>query len=100
MMSGGSLDYLYRAEAIELFDREADMAQAAEVFENLGHSDAAREIELFHTTLRNCVKWAEVKGKRLRDLWEVAERYLSCDDGPDEVRKAVHIWRGEHDGIL
>lgn len=98
-MSGGSYNYLGLIcydDLAELLGKESDLRDMADRLAGLGYAqDAARETEELLTMLRQWRTRAEVRVRRLSDVWKAVEWWDSRDSSEDQVRKALAEYRGE-----
>jgi len=97
-MSGGSYNYLcYGSDDLaELLGKESDLRDMADRLAGLGYAeDAARETEELLTMLRQWKTRAEVRGRRLKEVWKAVEWWDSCDWTEDQVREALAKYRGD-----
>lgn len=101
-MSGGSYNYLglvYGDDLAELLGKEADLRAMADRLAGLGYAtDAARETEELLIMLRQWKVRAEVRVRRLSDVWKAVEWWDSSDWSEDRVRTALTIYRGSGEG--
>lgn len=93
-MSGGSFNYLYRAEGLVALitskrDDLQEMADALDCFDYA--ADAAIETR----ELLAHLDAADASRARLAGVWKAVEWYRSCDWDDDKVRKALAEYRGE-----
>lgn len=96
-MSGGSYNYLCQVYDLDdLMKHEADLQAMAERLAGLGYAeDAARETEELLVMLRQWRTRAEVRTKRLREVWKAVEWWDSCDWSERAVREAIAEYRGD-----
>ena len=98
-MSGGSYNYLGTIcgdDLAELLGKESDLRSMADRLAGLGYAeDAARETEELLVMLRQWRTRAEVRVRRLADVWHAVEWWDSCDTSEDGVRKALAGYRGD-----
>ncbi len=98
-MSGGSYNYLGLIcydDLPELLSKESDLRDMADRLAGLGYAeDAARETEELLVMLRQWKIRAEVRVRRLADLWRAVEWWDSSDSSEDRVREALAAYRGE-----
>lgn len=95
-MSGGSYNYLFRDDLADLLGKETELREMADRLAGLGYAeDAARETEELLTMLRQWRIRAEVRVRRLSDVWHAVEWWDSSDWGEDKVREAVAAYQGE-----
>jgi hypothetical protein len=98
-MSGGSYNYLGLIcydDLGELLAKEGDLRDMADRLAGLGYAeDAARETEELLTMLRQWKTRAEVRVRRLNDVWHAVEWWDSADWGEDRVREALAKYRGD-----
>ncbi|MGQ4343586.1 hypothetical protein [Streptomyces sp. SAS_275] len=97
-MSGGSYNYLYAAQDLQdLRSRRYDLEEMATRLAGLGYAqDAARETEELLLLLRQWETRAEVRMRRLADLWHAVEWWDSHDSGEDGVHEALAKYRDDH----
>ncbi|MGW5173124.1 hypothetical protein ACWERY_02000 [Streptomyces sp. NPDC004082] len=98
-MSGGSYNYLYTAMDLEdLLTRRHSLEEMASRLAGLGYAeDAAKETEELRVLLNQWTIRAEVRLRRLADLWHAVEWWDSHDSGEDGVHEALAKYRGDHD---
>jgi hypothetical protein len=98
-MSGGSYNYLGMIcydDLGELLAKDSDLRDMADRLAGLGYAeDAARETEELLTMLRQWRTRAEVRVRRLADVWKAVEWWDSADSSEDGVRKALAKYRDE-----
>lgn len=96
-MSGGSYNYLCRAEDLEdLIGKAYYLEQMATRLTGLGYAeDAARETEELLVMLRQWQVRAEVRIRRLEGVWKAIEWWDSCDYSEAQVREALAEYRGD-----
>lgn len=96
-MSGGSYDYLYQVGDLdELLAKQLSLREMADRLAGLGYApDAAAETEELLLLLRQWQVRADVRVKRLSDVWHAVEWWDSADSNEDGVRKALGEYRGE-----
>lgn len=99
-MSGGSYDYLCWAQDLEdINGKRYALREMADRLAGLGYArDAAAETEELLVLLQQWEVRAQVRVKRLSDLWRAVEWWDSNDSGEDEVREALAKYRGDTDG--
>lgn len=97
-MSGGSYNYLGSIcydDLAELLGKETDLQAMADRLAGLGYAnDAARETEELLVMLRQWKIRADVRVRRLLDVWHAVEWWDSCDWSEDQVREALGKYRG------
>lgn len=98
-MSGGSYNYLCDADIEDLLNgKQVDLDEMSARLVGLGYAeDAARETEELILMLRQFKVRADVRLRRLRDVWHAVEWWDSCDYSEDQVRQALAKYRGESD---
>ena len=98
-MSGGSYNYLCTAMDLEdLHSRRHDLDDMAKRLAGLGYAqDAARETEELLLLLRQWETRAEVRLRRLTDVWKAVEWWDSNDSSETRVHEALAKYRGDHD---
>ncbi|BFP50054.1 hypothetical protein KCMC57_64220 (plasmid) [Kitasatospora sp. CMC57] len=96
-MSGGSYDYLCRVMDLgELLAKEHRLEEMADRLAGLGYAeDAAHETQELIVQLRQFKVRADVRVKRLSDLWHAVEWWDSGDTAEKDVRDALAKYRGE-----
>jgi hypothetical protein len=96
-VSGGEYDYLYaRAELDELLGHERMLEAMADRLAGFGWAeDAACETQELLVQLRQWKVRAQVRVRRLADVWHAVEWMDSGDCREDAVRKALAGYRGE-----
>lgn len=96
-MSGGSYDYLcWVIDLGELAAKEHQLEEMADRLAGLGYAqDAARETQELLVQLRQFKVRAEVRIKRLSDVWHAVEWWDSGDTAEQGVREALAKYRGE-----
>lgn len=94
-MSGGSYGYLYRDQELgDLLGRQDDLRRMADRLAGLGDAaDAAAETEELLVMLRQWQIRAEVRARRLADVWHAIEWWDSGDSGENRVREALAAYR-------
>lgn len=94
-MSGGSYNYLGTvSDLADLLSHESDLRDMADRLAGLGYAeDAAQETEELLTMLRQWKVRAEVRIRRLSDVWHAVEWWDSCDYSEDQVHKALASYR-------
>lgn len=99
-MSGGSYDYLCWAQDLEdINGKRYALREMADRLAGLGYAqDAAAETEELLVLLQQWEVRAQVRVKRLSDLWHAVEWWDSNDSGEDDVREALTKYRGDTDG--
>src|SRR5215207_487543 len=97
-MSGGSYDYLcYQGDLDELIGRKRTLREMADRLAGLGYAqDAAAETEELLVMLRQWEVRAQVRAKRLQDVWKAIEWWDSCDWSEDRVKEALAEYRGDN----
>ncbi|WTW93645.1 hypothetical protein OG216_09765 [Streptomycetaceae bacterium NBC_01309] len=95
-MSGGSYNYLCDAhELADLLRREHDLKEMADRLAGMGGAeDAARETEELLVQLRQWKVRAEVRVRRLSDVWQAVEWEDSGDGHPGQIGEALSRYRG------
>lgn len=96
-MSGGSYNYLcYALDLDDLISKRGDLREMADRLAGLGYAeDAAKETEELLVFLNQWSVRAEVRMKRLSDVWKAIEWWDSSDYGEDDVHEALAKYRGE-----
>lgn len=96
-MSGGSYDYLcWVLDLGELAAKEHQLEEMADRLAGLGYAqDAARETQELLVQLRQFKVRADVRVKRLSDVWHAVEWWDSSDTAEQGVREALAKYRGE-----
>lgn len=96
-MSGGSYNYLcYGIDLEDLISKRGDLREMADRLAELGYAeDAAKETEEPLVFLNQWTVRAEVRMKRLADVWKAVEWWDSSDYGEDDVHEALARYRGE-----
>jgi hypothetical protein len=98
-MSGGSYNYLGVIcidDLEELLGKESELREMADRLAGLGYAeDAARETEELLVLLRQWRIRAEVRVKRLGDVWHAVEWWDSNDYSEDRVKEALAKYRGD-----
>jgi hypothetical protein len=99
-VSGGSYNYLCHGFDLEdVINKRCDLRAMADRLAGLGYAeDAAKETEELLVLLNQWCVRAEVRMKRLADVWKAVEWWDSSDWGEDEVREALAAYRGEPGG--
>lgn len=99
-MSGGSYDYLcWVLDLGELAAKEHQLEEMADRLAGLGYAqDAARETQELLVQLRQFKVRAEVRTKRLSDVWHAVEWWDSSDVSEESVHKALAKYREEEQG--
>lgn len=99
-MSGGSYNYLCAALDLEdLQSHRHDLEEMANRLSGLGYAqDAARETEELLLLLRQWETRAEVRLRRLTDVWKAVEWWDSNDSSEQRVHEALAKYRGDTDG--
>jgi hypothetical protein len=96
-VSGGSYNYLgiiCYDDLAELLSKESDLEQMADRLAGLGWAeDAARETQELLVQLRQWKVRAEVRTRRLLDVWRAVEWWDSCDWSEAQVRQALEDYR-------
>jgi len=96
-MSGGSYNYLGLIcydDLADLLGKESDLKEMAERLAELGYAeDAARETEELLAMLRQWKIRAEVRVRRLADVWHAVEWWDSRDWSEERVREALEKYR-------
>jgi hypothetical protein len=100
-MSGGSYNYLGSIcydDLAELLSKESDLRDMADRLAGLGYAqDAAAETEELLVMLRQWKTRAEVRVRRLIDVWHAVEWWDSCDWSEEQVRTALERYRAGSD---
>lgn len=98
-MSGGSYNYLCAIQDLEdLQARQHDLANMAERLAGLGYAqDAARETEELLLLFRQWQTRADIRLRRLTDVWKAVEWWDSNDSSETRVHEALAKYRGDHD---
>lgn len=98
-MGGGAYNYLVNAMDLEdLCTKRNDLRDMADRLAGLGYAkDAALETEELLVMLRQWEVRAEVRLRRLRDVWHAVEWMDSRDCSEDKVHVALAEYRGEGD---
>jgi hypothetical protein len=96
-MSGGSYNYLCRAQDLEdINGKRATLREMADRLAGLGYAqDAAAETEELLVLLQQWEVRAQVRIKRLSEVWKAVEWLDSGDYGEGEVREALAEYRGD-----
>jgi len=100
-MSGGSYNYLASMydDLADLLGKETDLQDMADRLAGLGWAeDAARETEELLVMLRQWKIRAEVRVRRLFDVWHAVEWWDSGDWSEERVREVLAKYRGETSG--
>jgi hypothetical protein len=99
-MSGGSYNYLFTAQDLQdLQARRWDLEEMANRLAGLGYAqDAARETEELLVLLRQWETRAEVRLRRLIDVWHAVEWWDSNDSSEQRVHEALTKYRHDTDG--
>jgi hypothetical protein len=92
-MPGGSFDYLFRKEAVELLSSREDIARMAAALQDAGFPDAALETERLVAMLEHVERQIGARVERLTSVWRAAEWFYSGDIGIDRLREVVTLWR-------
>lgn len=96
-MSGGSFNYLGAIcydDLAELLGHEGDLREMADRLAGLGYAeDAARETEELLTMLRQWKTRAEVRVRRLYEVWRAVEWWDDRRSGEDQVHAALAEYR-------
>ena len=95
-MSGGSYNYLCWASDLEEINGKRHTLRAmADRLAGLGYAqDAAAETEELLVMLQQWEIRAQVRIKRLSEVWQAVEWWDSSDSGEDGVREALATYRG------
>lgn len=98
-MSGGSYNYLFTVQDLEdLQAKRGSLEDMAERLAELGYAqDAARETEELLLLFRQWETRAQVRIRRLTDVWHAVEWWDSNDGSEEDVRQTLAKYRGEHD---
>jgi hypothetical protein len=94
-MSGGSFNYLYSADATELFSFQKELREMADELTNRGFKDAATETERILAYLEHAERQIQVRADRLSDIWKAVEWHCSNDYGSAQVEEAIKKYRAE-----
>lgn len=98
-VSGGSYNYLGSVcydDLAQLISRKDDLREMADRLAGLGYAeDAARETEELLVMLRQWQIRAEVRVRRLAEVWHAVEWWDSGDSSEERVQKALAAYRGE-----
>ena len=96
-MSGGSYNYLCHVwDLDDLLEHRSDLESMSARLAGLGYAeDAARETDELLVMLRQWQVRAEVRLKRLRDVWKAVEWWDSADSSEAAVLEALEKYRGE-----
>jgi hypothetical protein len=101
-VSGGSYNYLgliCHDDLGELLSKRAELREMADRLAGLGWAeDAARETEELLVMLRQWQVRADVRVRRLANLWHAVEWWDSADYSEDRVREALAAYRGDGGG--
>ncbi|MEU0991946.1 hypothetical protein [Streptomyces sp. NPDC005953] len=97
-MSGGSYDYLCHSWDLgDLLDKRGSLEEMSQALAALGYAqDAARESEELLVLLRQWETRADVRIKRLRDVWKALEWWHSADYDEDDFKAALAKYRDTH----
>ncbi|MFD3815026.1 hypothetical protein ACFWRZ_08160 [Streptomyces rubiginosohelvolus] len=98
-MSGGSYNYLcYVSDLEDINGKRHTLREMADRLAGLGYAqDAAAETEELLVMLQQWEIRAQVRSKRLADIWKAIEWWDSSDSGEDDVKDALAKYRGDHD---
>lgn len=96
-MSGGSFDYLYRAEGLSgLLAQRHHLKDMADTLARLGYAaDAATETHALLANIDAADVHADAALARLARIWKAVEWWKSYDSDEDDVREALAVYRGE-----
>ncbi|PRX91969.1 hypothetical protein [Allonocardiopsis opalescens] len=96
-MSGGSHNYLcWTSDLEELTQKQTALREMADDLAALGYADdAARETEELLVMLRQWQNRAEVRIRRLSEVWRALEWWHSDDINEDAFREALTKYRGD-----
>ncbi|NEW33866.1 hypothetical protein GV791_15025 [Nocardia cyriacigeorgica] len=92
-MSGGSYDYLYRAEPDDLMRRGSDLAAMRERLTELGLKDVAAEVRKVEAQIQAYRDAVTERMERIGDVLQAVEWFDSNDWSEDQVREAVDRYR-------
>lgn len=97
-MSGGSYNYLcWAGDLADINQRRAALREMADRLAGLGYAqDAAAETEELLVLLQQWEVRAQVRIKRLGEVWKAVEWWDSYGAGEDGVRVALAAYRGDH----
>ncbi|MEI5032392.1 hypothetical protein RB201_04125 [Streptomyces sp. S1A(2023)] len=96
-MSGGSYNYLcYVSDLEDINGKRHTLREMADRLAELGYAqDAAAETEELLVMLQQWEIRAQVRAKRLADVWKAIEWWDSCDSSEDAVKAALTKYRGD-----
>jgi hypothetical protein len=98
-VSGGSYNYLGSIcydDLGDLLNKRTELREMADRLAGLGYAeDAARETEELLVMLRQWQVRAEVRVRRLLDVWHAVEWWDSSDWSEEQVCKALAAYRSE-----
>jgi hypothetical protein len=99
-MSGGSYDYLCWVQDLEEVNaKRAQLREMADRLAALGYAqDAAAETEELLVLLQQWEVRAQVRVKRLAQVWKAVEWWDSGDWSEDQVREALGEYRQHNRG--
>ncbi|MFJ2650849.1 hypothetical protein ACIO1C_29540 [Streptomyces sp. NPDC087420] len=94
-MSGGSYNYLcWASDLEEINNKRYALREMADRLAGLGYAtDAAAETEELLVMLQQWEIRAEVRIKRLSDVWHAVEWWDSADSSEESVREALAKYR-------
>ena len=96
-MSGGSYDYLCRADSDEIFGRWSSLREMAARLDQVC-PEAAAETRLFAEGKGTLLQAVETHLERLKPLWKAVEWHDSGDWGEDQMVVAVQEYREQGPG--
>jgi hypothetical protein len=91
-MSGGSFNFLYRQDAVEVLASPC-LEKMGEALVEYAGGDLAAYATLELVVLRAMI---EERIKPLRDVWQAVERHHSADTGPEPVAVALATYETRH----
>lgn len=92
-MSGGSHNYLFCKEPVDLFYHIEELEMAERDLLRLGYSDIAKDVRRLIEYLQTAENRISVLARQLRDVFKAVEWYESGDYGDETLTRVLEKYR-------
>ena len=92
-MSGGSFNYLYCKNNIELFDCVSDLEDIEDALIKYDYVDVAKDTRRLIEYIKTALIRVDVLSNQLKPVFKAVEYRVSCDCGDDDLKKAIEKYR-------
>lgn len=92
-MSGGSFNYLYCKNNIELFDCVSDLEDIEDALIKYDYVDVAKDTRRLIEYIKTALVRVDVLSNQLKPVFKAVEYRESCDYGDEDLKKVIEKYR-------